>query len=106
MSLVEALEFPEQKFSLYFLGFDDGGKSSQIELTHNWEQNEPYEKGSAFGHIAFGVDDIAATVERLREAGVPILREPGPVVGGEAIIAFISDPDGYKIELIENDHSA
>ncbi len=103
MFLAEKLEFPDQRFSLYFVQFEGAGAGSQIELTHNWDAVDPYDKGTAYGHMAIGVDDLVETVEGLRAAGVPILREPGPVIGGAAKIAFVSDPDGYKVELIENE---
>ncbi|MFC5386169.1 lactoylglutathione lyase [Aquamicrobium segne] len=103
MVLVEKLEFPDQRFSLYFIQFEGADAGSQIELTHNWDAVDPYDGGTGYGHMAIGVDDLVGTVEHLRAAGVPILREPGPVIGGTAKIAFVSDPDGYKIELIENE---
>ena len=72
-----------------------------IELTYNWGVNS-YEMGTAFGHVALGVDDVAATCEAIRQAGGNVTRDAGPVKGGSTIIAFVEDPDGYKIELIEN----
>ncbi|MEB4616727.1 VOC family protein, partial [Leucobacter sp. M11] len=75
-----------------------------IELTYNWGV-ETYDLGNAFGHIALGVDDVAVTCEHIREAGGKITREAGPVKGGNTVIAFVEDPDGYKIELIENRHA-
>ncbi|MGB3644064.1 MAG: lactoylglutathione lyase [Mesorhizobium sp.] len=103
MTLAEKLEFREQRFTLYFIQYEGAGAGSQIELTHNWDTTDPYDKGTGYGHMAIGVDDLAKTVDDLRAAGVPILREPGPVIGGTAKIAFVSDPDGYKVELIENE---
>lgn len=91
-------DVPEGKYTLVFVGYDDGGAS--IELTYNYGV-ERYELGTGFGHLAIGVTDIHATVESLRAAGVKITREPGPVKFGTTVIAFIEDPDGYKIELIE-----
>ena len=72
-----------------------------IELTYNWDVNS-YDMGTAFGHLALGVDDVAATCDQIRQAGGNVTREAGPVKGGNTIIAFVEDPDGYKIELIEN----
>ena len=103
MTLAEKLEFREQRFTLYFIQYEGAEAGSQIELTHNWDTTDPYDKGTGYGHMAIGVDDLAKTVDDLRAAGVPILREPGPVIGGTAKIAFVSDPDGYKVELIENE---
>lgn len=103
MVLAEKLDFPEHRFTLYFVQYEGPDAGSQIELTHNWDAAEPYDKGTAYGHMAIGVDDLVKTVDALRAAGVPVLREPGPVSGGTTKIAFVSDPDGYKVELIENE---
>ncbi|MDX5363139.1 MAG: lactoylglutathione lyase [Pseudazoarcus pumilus] len=101
MQLLRTSENPEYKYSLAFVGFGNGNpEQAEIELTYNWGQSE-YDLGTAYGHIALGVDDIHATCERIRAAGGNITREPGPVKGGTTVIAFITDPDGYKIELIE-----
>ena len=101
MRVLRRSENPEYKYSLAFVGYDDEDKTAVIELTYNWGVSE-YELGSAFGHIAIGVDDIYATCEAVRAAGGKVTREPGPVKGGTTVIAFIEDPDGYKIEFIEN----
>lgn len=101
MKLLRTSENPEYKYSLAFVGYDDESKASVIELTYNWG-TENYDHGSAFGHIAIGVDDVAKTCERIKQAGGKVTREAGPVKGGTTIIAFVEDPDGYKIELIEN----
>lgn len=101
MKLLRRSENPEYKYSLAFVGYDDEDKTAVIELTYNWGVTE-YDLGSAFGHIAIGVDDIYATCEAVRHAGGKVTREPGPVKGGTTVIAFIEDPDGYKIEFIEN----
>lgn len=101
MRLLRTSENPEYKYSLAFLGYDDEDKSAVIELTYNWGVSE-YELGTAFGHIAIGVDDIYATCEAVKAAGGKVTREPGPVKGGTTVIAFVEDPDGYKIEFIEN----
>ena len=104
MRLLRTSENSEYKYTLAFLGYDDEDKSSVIELTYNWGV-ENYELGNAYGHIAIGVDDIYATCEAVRAAGGKVTREAGPVKGGNTVIAFVEDPDGYKIEFIEN-HSA
>ncbi|AAU37310.1 lactoylglutathione lyase [Basfia succiniciproducens] len=101
MRLLRTSENPEYKYSLAFLGYDDEDKTAVIELTYNWGVTE-YELGSAFGHIAIGVDDIHATCEAVKAHGGKVTREPGPVKGGSTVIAFVEDPDGYKIEFIEN----
>ena len=101
MRLLRTSENPEYKYSLAFLGYDDEDKSAVLELTYNWGVSE-YELGTAYGHIAIGVDDIYATCEAVKSAGGKVTREPGPVTGGKSVIAFVEDPDGYKIEFIEN----
>ena len=104
MQLLRTTERPEQKYSLAFVGYGSNPEHAEIELTHN-HGVDSYELGTAYGHIALGVPDVAATCERLRslcaQYGGAITREAGPVKGGDTIIAFITDPDGYKIELIE-----
>ena len=101
MTLLRQKDYPDGKFTLAFVGYGDEVDHTVIELTYNWEQAEPYDIGNAFGHIALGVPDIYATCDALKQAGIPILRAPGPMKHGTTIIAFIADPDGYKIELIE-----
>lgn len=102
MSVLRTRDVPEYKYSLTFLGFgrgnDDGG--AELELTYNYGVAQ-YEQGTAFGHLAIGVPDVAAACERIRAAGGKVTREAGPVKGGTTVIAFVEDPDGYKIELIE-----
>lgn len=102
MELLRTTERPEQKYSLAFVAFGGGNKNGQaeIELTYN-HGTSAYDLGTAYGHIALGVDDVAATCERIRSAGGNVTREAGPVKGGNTVIAFVEDPDGYKIELIE-----
>ena len=104
MSLLRTTQRPEQKYDLAFVGYGRNPEHAEIELTFN-HGVEAYEIGTAFGHIAIGVADVAATCAAVRERaaalGGAITREPGAVKGGSTIIAFISDPDGYKIELIE-----
>ena len=94
-------EVPEGKYTLAFLGYGDEATHTVLELTYNWGHDDGYEIGTGFGHLALGVPDIRATCEALRKAGAKIVREPGPVKFGTTVIAFIEDPDGYKIELIE-----
>lgn len=101
MRLLRTSENEEYKYSLAFVGYADESESSVIELTYNWGVDS-YDLGTAYGHIALGVDDIYATVEAVRKAGGNITREAGPVKGGTTLIAFVEDPDGYKIEFIEN----
>lgn len=101
MRLLRTSENPEYKYTLAFLGYADESESAVLELTYNWGV-EHYELGTAYGHIALGVDDIYATVEAVRQAGGKVTREAGPVLGGKTVIAFVEDPDGYKIEFIEN----
>jgi len=102
MTLVRTTERPEQGYSLAFVAYGGGNKGgeAEIELTYNHGVTD-YDLGTAYGHIALGVDSVAETCNRIRAAGGKITREPGPVKGGKTIIAFIEDPNGYKIELIE-----
>ena len=102
MNLLRTTERPEQKYSLAFVGFGKGNADGQaeIELTHNHGVHQ-YELGTAYGHIALGVSDAYATCAAIKSAGGQVTREAGPVLGGDTIIAFVTDPDGYKIELIQ-----
>ena len=101
MTLLRQSENPEYKYSLAFVGFDGGNPGqAEIELTYNWGVDS-YELGTAYGHIALGVPDVAESVAKIKAAGGNVTREPGPVKGGKTVIAFITDPDGYKIELIQ-----
>jgi lactoylglutathione lyase len=102
MNLLRTTERPEQKYSLAFVGFGKGNADGQaeIELTYNHGVHQ-YELGTAYGHIALGVPDAYATCAAIKAAGGQITREAGPVLGGDTIIAFVTDPDGYKIELIQ-----
>jgi lactoylglutathione lyase len=106
MQLQRTTERPDQKYDLAFVGYGRNPEHAEIELTYNYGVDR-YELGTAFGHIAIGVENVAATCASLREKaaalGGAITREPGPVKGGTTVIAFITDPDGYKIELIERD---
>jgi len=100
MKLLRQSENTEYKYTLAFLGYGDESDNTVIELTYNWETSE-YEHGSAFGHLAIGVDDIYAVCDKMKEKGCDVYREPGPVLGGDVVIAFVRDPDGYAIELIQ-----
>jgi lactoylglutathione lyase len=100
MKLLRTTDRPEQKYSLAFVGYDDEERTAVLELTYNYGVDR-YELGSAFGHIALGVPDVKAACERVRASGGKVTREPGPVKGGSSVIAFVEDPDGYKIEFIE-----
>ena len=101
MQLLRQQDYPEGKFTLAFLGYGDEADTTVIELTHNWEQDS-YDMGTAYGHIAIGVDDVYAACEKIRAAGGKIVREAGPMAGGTTVLAFVEDPDGYKIELLED----
>ena len=100
MQLISRKDYPDGKFTLAFVGFGKNPEQAELELTHNWGVSS-YELGTAYGHIALGVDDIYGVCERLRAAGGKITREPGPMKHGTTVIAFIEDPSGYKIELIQ-----
>jgi lactoylglutathione lyase len=106
MKLLRTTERPDQKYDLAFLGYGSNPEHTEIELTYNYGVDR-YEMGGAYGHIAIGVPDVAATCSAVRskaqQCGGAITREAGPVKGGTTVIAFITDPDGYKIELIERD---
>jgi lactoylglutathione lyase len=104
MNLLRTTDRPEQKYSLAFVGYGRGNADgdAEIELTYNHGVTA-YDLGSAYGHIALAVPDVAATCERIRAAGGKIVREAGPVKGGSTVIAFVEDPDQYRIELIERD---
>lgn len=101
MKLLRKNENTEYKYTLAFLGFGDESEGAVIELTYNWGVTE-YDLGSAYGHIAIGVDDIYSTCDAIKAAGGNVTREPGPVKGGTTQIAFVKAPDGYMIELIQN----
>ncbi len=101
MTELRRREVPDGKYTLVFVGYGDEASHTVLELTYNWGQDDGYDLGTGFGHLAIGVADVAATCAELRAAGVRITREPGPVKFGTTIIAFIEDPDGYKIELIQ-----
>jgi len=100
MTLLRTTDRPEQKYSLAFVGYGSNPEHAEIELTYNYGVDQ-YELGTAFGHLAIAVADAAATCARIKAAGGMVTREAGPVKGGSTVIAFVQDPDGYKIELIE-----
>jgi lactoylglutathione lyase len=104
MTLLRTSENSEQKYTLAFVGYGRNPDHAELELTYNWGV-EKYEMGTAFGHIAMAVPDAYAACEKIRAAGGLISREAGPVKGGSTVIAFVTDPDGYKIELIERKES-
>lgn len=101
MELLREKDFPGGRFTNAFMGYGDESGHTVLELTHNWDQEEAYTHGSGFGHIAIAVPDIHAACERMKADGVNVPRPPGPMKHGTTVIAFIEDPDGYKIELIE-----
>ncbi len=101
MRLLREKDFPEGKFTLVFLGYADETETTVLELTHNWEKNQ-YNMGDAYGHVAIGVDDVYKTCEEIRNGGGKVTREPGPMEHGTTVLAFIEDPDGYKIELLQD----
>jgi lactoylglutathione lyase len=100
MKLLRKQDYPGGEFTLAFIGYGDEKNNTVIELTHNWGTSS-YDQGSAFGHLALGVDDIYKVCNDLKTKGVKVVREAGPMKHGSAVIAFIEDPNGYKIELID-----
>ena len=101
MKVLRQNEYPEGKFTNTFIGYQGEDDGTTIELTYNWEQGEPYDRGNAWGHIALKVSDVYATSEYLKSHGVEFIKEPSPMKNGSRILAFIKDPDGYPIELNE-----
>ncbi|MFO1080719.1 MAG: lactoylglutathione lyase [Reyranellaceae bacterium] len=101
MRLLRKREVPEGKYTLAFVGYAEEKEQAAVELTYNWDQEKPYDLGSGFGHLAVGVPDVYGLCEQVAKAGGKITRAPGPVKFGTTVIAFVEDPDGYKIELIE-----
>ena len=100
MKVLREKEYPDGKFTLCFVGYGDEDSSAVIELTYNWGKSS-YALGDAFGHVALGTEDIQKACEKIRAVGGKITREPGPMKHGTTVIAFVEDPNGYKIELIE-----
>ena len=101
MKVLRQRDYPTGKFTLAFVGYGDETDNTVLELTHNWEQKDPYQLGTAFGHLAIAVPDVYQACERLSAAGVKIPRPAGPMAHGGSVNAFIEDPDGYRIELIQ-----
>jgi len=104
MNLLRTTERPEQKYSLAFVGYGSNPDHAELELTYNWGV-ESYEMGTAYGHLAIAVEDAYAACDKIRNAGGKVTREAGPVKGGTTVIAFVTDPDGYKVELIQRTFS-
>lgn len=100
MTLLRRKDYPDGQFTLAFVGYGDESSQTVIELTHNWGVDH-YDLGTGFGHIALGVEDISAACDQIRQRGGRIVREPGPMKHGSTVIAFVEDPDGYRIELIQ-----
>ena len=100
MKLLRTTERPEQKYSLAFVGYGSNPEHAEIELTYNYGVDR-YDLGTGYGHIALGVSDVHSACDKIRAGGGNVTREPGPVKGGTTVIAFVTDPDGYKIELIQ-----
>jgi len=100
MKLLRRKDYPSGRFTLAFVGYGDEKDNTVLELTHNWDQNQ-YELGNGYGHIALGVTDIYSTCTAISTKGGRVVREPGPMKHGNTVIAFVEDPDGYKVELIE-----
>ena len=100
MQLLRRKDYPSGRFTLAFLGYGDEKEHTVLELTHNWD-TERYDLGDGYGHIALGVQDIQATCAGIADRGGRLVREPGPMKHGSTLIAFLEDPDGYKVELIE-----
>ena len=100
MKLLRQKEYPDGKFTLAFVGYGDDSDHTVLELTYNWGV-EKYNLGDAYGHIAIGIDDIYGTCEQIKARGGKVSREPGPMKHGSTVIAFVEDPDGYKVELVQ-----
>ena len=100
MKVLRTTDRPEQKYSLAFVGYEDESRGAVLELTYNYGVDR-YDLGCGYGHVAVGVPDVAAACAKVRALGGKVTREPGPVKGGTTVIAFVEDPDGYKIEFIE-----
>lgn len=100
MRLLRREDFPDGRFTLAFVGYGPEATDTVVELTYNWDQKTPYEIGTGFGHLALGVEDIYAVCAGIEKRGARIQRKPGPMMHGTTHIAFIEDPDGYRVELI------
>ena len=104
MKLIRKHDYESGRFTLAFVGYGEEKDNTVLELTHNWNTDD-YEMGNAFGHIAIAVDDVYKACEKIRQAGGTVTREPGPMKHGTTVLAFVEDPDGYKIELLEDRHN-
>jgi lactoylglutathione lyase len=102
MKLLRRKDYPEGRFSLAFVGYGAEADNGVVELTHNWDQDKPYELGNAYGHLAIAVDDLYAVCDQLKADGAKIIRPAGPMKNDTLHLAFVEDPDGYKIELIDS----
>jgi lactoylglutathione lyase len=102
MKLIRRKDYPEGRFTLAFVGLGDESDSTVLELTHNWDTDK-YDMGTAYGHIAIGVSDVYATCDQVKARGGKVVREAGPMKGGRTVIAFVEDPDGYKIEILQDE---
>lgn len=100
MKLLRQKDYPGGKFTLAFVGYGEEAEQTVLELTYNWDTDH-YDLGTAYGHIAIGVEDIYQTCDLIRQQGGNVTREPGPMKHGSTVIAFVEDPDGYKVELIQ-----
>lgn len=105
MTLIRKRDYEEGRFTLAFVGYGDEADTAVLELTHNWD-TDSYELGNAYGHIAIAVDDAYQACAKIKARGGNVVREAGPMKGGVTVIAFVEDPDGYKIELIQQDSNA
>ncbi len=101
MRLLRKMDVEAGRFTLAFVGYGEETESTVLELTHNWD-TDSYEHGDAYGHIAIGVDDVYAACDAIRAAGGKVVRDAGPMKGGTTVIAFVEDPDGYKVELLQD----
>ena len=102
MKLLRRNDYPDGRFTLAFVGYGDESDTAVLELTHNWD-TKSYDVGNGYGHVAVEVDDVYRACEQIRERGGKVTREPGPMKHGKTVLAFVEDPDGYKIELIDLD---
>lgn len=100
MSLLRKKDYPEGEFTLAFVGYGDEAENTVLELTYNWG-TDSYDLGNAYGHVAIGVGDVYAAADKIKAAGGDVVREAGPMKGGTTVIAFVKDPDGYMVELLE-----
>ena len=102
MRVLRRKDYPEGRFTLAFVGYGAEVDHAVVELTHNWDQDKPYDIGNGYGHVAIAVDDLLATCDALKAQGAKLIREPGPMKNDTLHLAFLQDPDGYKIELIDS----